>query len=143
MTRLTRLPTIDQTFEYKCAAFKFIFDSVSFKLATTPPTMSASASKGIAIVTGSAQGIGAGIALRLASDGFDVALNDIPVSDSEIALEELSRRIEDEYKVRSIVVLGDVSKEEDVKWLVKKTVDVLGPLDVVGAFQHCNDVLLK
>ena len=32
--------------------------------------------KGIALVTGSAQGIGRCIALRLARDGFDIALND-------------------------------------------------------------------
>lgn len=32
----------------------------------------------IAIVTGAAQGIGRSIALRLAADGLDVAINDLP-----------------------------------------------------------------
>ncbi|KAJ6452766.1 NAD-binding protein [Mycena sanguinolenta] len=34
-------------------------------------------SKGVVLVTGAAQGIGRSIALRLADDGFDVAVNDI------------------------------------------------------------------
>ena len=50
-----------------------------------------SQSQGVAIITGAAQGLGRAIALRLASDGFDVALNDIPAKAP--ALEELVNQL--------------------------------------------------
>lgn len=49
-------------------------------------------SKGVAIVTGGAQGIGRGIALRLAADGFDIALGDL--SSSKAAVEAVAQEIE-------------------------------------------------
>lgn len=45
----------------------------------------------IALVTGAARGIGRGIALRLASDGLDVAVNDI--QDNSDQLEEVAEEI--------------------------------------------------
>ena len=37
----------------------------------------------VALVTGAAQGIGRGIALRLAKDGFHVIINDVVADESE------------------------------------------------------------
>ncbi|KAF8885316.1 acetoin reductase family protein [Infundibulicybe gibba] len=86
--------------------------------------------KGIAVVTGAAQGIGRAIALRLADDGFDVALNDIPpqMEKLETLREEISRKGR-----RSEIVVGDVSVEEDVKSLVNRVGTALGGLDVMVA----------
>ena len=42
--------------------------------------------KGVVIVTGAAQGIGLGIAIRLAQDGFNLVMNDI--SNNKEALEK-------------------------------------------------------
>lgn len=80
-------------------------------------------------MTGAAQGIGRGIALRLAKDGFDVAVNDIP-SNSD-TLEELAQGILDSSGGRAIPILGDVSSESDVVGMVKTCASELGGLDVV------------
>ncbi|KAF8881757.1 hypothetical protein BD779DRAFT_1545148 [Infundibulicybe gibba] len=86
--------------------------------------------KGVAAVTGSAHGIGRAIALRLADDGFDIALNDVP---SKVeALETLAQEISQKGR-RSMVVVGDVSVEDDVKSLVSHVGASLGGLDVMVA----------
>jgi len=84
----------------------------------------------IAIVTGAAQGIGRDVALRLARDGLDVAVNDIP-SQSE-HLESLVKEIE-AFNQRSIPVFADVSNEDEVKAMVETVVEKLGGLDVMIA----------
>jgi len=84
----------------------------------------------IAIVTGAAQGIGRDVALRLARDGLDVAVNDI-TSQSE-HLESLVKEIE-ALNQRSISVFADVSNEDEVKAMVETVVEKLGGLDVMIA----------
>ena len=85
--------------------------------------------KGIALVTGSAQGIGRSIALRLARDGFDVALNDVPSK-----RDELRAVADDIHKIgqRTHLVPADVSIEGDVERMVQGTTEGLGGLDVVS-----------
>lgn len=92
----------------------------------------------IALVTGSAQGIGRSIALRLANDGFDIAVNDIP-SKAE-SLEDLKHEIINDKGRKAVVVVGDVSKEEDVKQMIESVVESLGSLDVVSI---CRSVAIS
>jgi NAD(P)-dependent dehydrogenase (short-subunit alcohol dehydrogenase family) len=86
----------------------------------------------IALVTGAARGIGRAIALRLADDGLDVAVND-RLSSPE--LDGLVREIESKGR-RSLAVTGDVSLEPEVEKTVRKVVQDLGSLDVVGILQQ-------
>lgn len=64
----------------------------------------------------------------LASDGLDVAVNDI--SHKLDDLKKLVGEIEATGR-KAIAIPGDVSKEADVQAMVKQTVDSLGGLDVV------------
>ncbi|CAE6400731.1 hypothetical protein ACGC1H_000153 [Rhizoctonia solani] len=84
----------------------------------------------VAIVTGAAQGIGRAIALRLASDGNDVAVNDIDAKQNE--LEQLIEEIKLLGR-KAISIPGDVSKEKEVQAMVTKTVNALGSLDIMVA----------
>ncbi|KAH7925242.1 NAD(P)-binding protein [Leucogyrophana mollusca] len=104
-------------------------------------------SKGIALVTGAAQGIGRAIALRLASDGFDVALNDL------VAKKDLVDAVAREVNAtgrRAFSVCTDVSVEAEVKGMIDEVVKALGGLDVMvanagisGKFRHVVDATVE
>lgn len=84
--------------------------------------------QGIAFVTGAAQCIGRGIALRIAADGYDLGINDISSKAEQLeALKELLG-----LGRRAAVFTGDVSKEQDVKSMIDGVVAAFGGLDVVG-----------
>ncbi|OBT40829.1 hypothetical protein VE00_08595 [Pseudogymnoascus sp. WSF 3629] len=82
----------------------------------------------VAIVTGSSRGIGRAIALQLADDGMDIAINDI--EQQSASMESVKAKVEKKGR-RAIVVVADVSVEEDVKRLVDTTVEQLGELNVM------------
>jgi NAD(P)-dependent dehydrogenase (short-subunit alcohol dehydrogenase family) len=88
---------------------------------------------GTAIVTGAAQGIGRSIALRLAEDGFNLVINDIPSKEDKI--NAVRDEILNARNVKCAVVTGDVSKEEDVKNIVEVAEREYGGLDVVCFYQ--------
>lgn len=81
-----------------------------------------------AIITGSARGIGAAIALRLAKDGYNIALNDI----SEAMFEEndIMERIK-ALGVECEKFICDVSDHEQVKETVAAIKERFGSIDVL------------
>jgi NAD(P)-dependent dehydrogenase (short-subunit alcohol dehydrogenase family) len=97
----------------------------------------------VAFVSGAGRGIGRAIAIRLAQDGYDVAINDIPAS--KIALEETATEIKKTGMVifcpcnqilimvlgrKVSVALADVSKRAEIERAIETTVTELGGLHV-------------
>ncbi|EIT80068.1 hypothetical protein BDV35DRAFT_392699 [Aspergillus flavus] len=92
----------------------------------------------VAIVTGSARGIGKAIALRLASDGYSVCINDIPGAKDEIVrvVDEINATSTPEAtssRPRAIGIAADVTSSSAVEAMVRETVKKLGPLTLMVA----------
>ena len=81
----------------------------------------------VALITGAAGGIGAAIAERLKSEGFNLALN---VRTMKPQLEELVEKLSDE-NCHVQVVLGDISNSEDCKRMVEEVIKEQGQIDVL------------
>ena len=76
----------------------------------------------VAIVTGSAKGIGLAIARDLTTRGYQVVISDINAADAEVAAKELDG---------AISIPCDVRDEAQVKALVDGTVEHYGRLDLM------------
>jgi NAD(P)-dependent dehydrogenase (short-subunit alcohol dehydrogenase family) len=76
----------------------------------------------IVIVTGASSGIGLATARLLASKGAKVAL----VARSRQKLEDLSRELPG-----SVAIPADMTREEDIRGMVERTVDHYGGLDIL------------
>ncbi|AKE88081.1 MULTISPECIES: acetoin reductase [Rhodococcus] len=80
----------------------------------------------VALVTGAGQGIGRAIALRLATDGADIALLD--VDGGKLAA------VEDEVRAagsKAISVVADVTDREQIRAAVDRTETELGGFDII------------
>lgn len=80
------------------------------------------------LITGAAGGIGSAIALKLASEGYDIVLN---YFSSEKRAFELQEEIISKYVVRCLVIQADVSKEDEVDAMVTKVKEELGGVDIL------------
>jgi 3-oxoacyl-[acyl-carrier protein] reductase len=82
----------------------------------------------VALVTGSARGIGRAIALKLAGAGADVAVNDIAAAAAP--LEEVAGEIRALGR-KALAVTADVSSSADVNRMVETVVAEYGRVDVL------------
>ena len=80
----------------------------------------------VAIVTGSATGIGYGISKRLANDGANLVMVDIDANMLEQSASEVSAR------TREVEIsIGDVSEPQTAREAVTKAVDKWGKIDIL------------
>ena len=82
----------------------------------------------VVIVTGSSRGIGAATIKEFAASGYNVVINYL---NSEKEALDLKKEAEEKYHVIALAIKADVSKEEDVKRLVKKTLEEFGTIDIL------------
>ena len=82
----------------------------------------------VALITGATRGIGKEIALELAANGFDIAVN---YRSKQDGMEELKKEIE-KNNVRCEFVKADVANFEDCESMVKETIEKFGKIDVLG-----------
>lgn len=80
----------------------------------------------VALITGSAQGIGKAIAMTLAGEGADCVITDVNLDMAEKTAQEIR-----DLGRRAIAVRGNVADSEDVAGLVKRSVEEMGKIDIL------------
>lgn len=97
----------------------------------------------VALVTGSAKGIGRAIVEKLASDGYDVVINYLSSSDAALKLKD---EIIEKYSVKCLAIKCDVSKVDEVDFLFETVEKELGDVSVLinnAAVDYANLFNLK
>lgn len=110
--------------------------------------MSEANEKPVALVTGSARGIGRAIAVELAREGYDIVVNGaspVDPSNTERGAYEVAKRV-NEVGRRAVVVRADIGNPEDREALIAKIEDAYGRLDLLVnnagiAPRERNDIL--
>jgi NAD(P)-dependent dehydrogenase (short-subunit alcohol dehydrogenase family) len=80
----------------------------------------------VALITGGAKGMGKGMALRFAEEGCAVAIADISMKEADETIAEISRKSQ-----KGIAIRCDVTKLNEVKETVEKTLSTFGKIDIL------------
>ncbi len=80
----------------------------------------------VAIVTGSAAGLGRAVAVRFAREGARVVIADVDAQNGETVVQEACRP-----SGHAVFLRTDIANEQDVQHLVRTTLDAHGRIDVL------------
>ena len=81
----------------------------------------------VALITGASRGIGKQIAITLAKEGYDIAINCREINEDV-------KKIEEEIKLQNVkflAVKGDVSVFEDAEKFTEEVIEYYGQIDVL------------
>lgn len=89
-----------------------------------------------ALITGSGRGLGRAFAETLACLGCDVGIHGMrengPAEYGEgTTLTETAREVGEQYGVRAVRVLGDLTENDQVGRIIQEVTDTLGPIDIL------------
>jgi len=80
------------------------------------------------LVTGGSRGLGALVAKKFAAEGSNIAINYVS---NEDRAKETAQKIESEFKVKTVVIHGDMGIQDDCIRVAKSSKEALGGLDIV------------
>jgi glucose 1-dehydrogenase len=83
------------------------------------------------LITGASSGIGQAVAVRFAREGANVAINYRSGAEQADATAVMAKAARTNGHGREIIVQADVSKEDEVRQMIAKTIEEFGRLDVL------------
>ncbi len=97
--------------------------------------------KKVAVITGSAKGIGRATIEKFASLGYDVIIH---YNNSEKEAILLKEKVEKEYNIEALLIKADLSKEEEINKMVEKIKEKYNHIDtLVNNAAFCLDTLYE
>jgi NAD(P)-dependent dehydrogenase (short-subunit alcohol dehydrogenase family) len=121
--RFARTPGDDSPIDF-FLIHSFITIAIIFYFTSEEVTMLLS--NKVAIISGSAKGMGKGMALKFAQEGCAVTIVDIDKTEAQKALSEVLGK-----GGKGLAIACDVTKEDQVKKSVEKTVKEFGTVDIL------------
>lgn len=81
----------------------------------------------VAVITGSAQGIGKAIGETFAREGANIVISDINIEPARKTADEIKAK----YNVETIAVAGNVAKFDECESLIKSSLDKFSKIDIL------------